>query len=576
MKKTVAIIGCGPRGLSALEDLLIAYSKAENIFNLRVIIFERTGCFGSGQVYNSEQTSCNWLNISERALTLSGRKDINLQGEIIGGFPSYKAWKGNTSVNKLNIDVFPQRALLGEYLEARYSSISKRIKELGVLTAYQNLVVSVNHVNNQFVITDETQQNFKVDEVVLTLGHQPTKAKKQIENWKEFEATNDAVKLFEQPYPISGVFNSNFINSSSRVAIRGFGLAMIDVVRGLVSYTNSHFKVVNAHTQEMVFYPGASCPKKIIPFSLDGLPMAPKPLNKTIDNWFKPTKEQLKFLISKITKHTAQPENIRSVDFLVRAMATIIAEVFLSLENKSVVHNYTISKLENIIERYVKNDKTQDSVLVSSCLSVKVIMEKYVGMATGENLISLDYCIGQVWRHCQPTHYKYLSYNKFKKSVTLEIVTLDEKLKRLTFGPPVASLQQLLALINAGVMSVKAIDDPDIECTPKGWLLDAENVEHTANVMINSVLDAPKVLDVKTPLIRQLLESGYIKPIHNNLGVETCKNGIAKSNIKLPLAVLGRLAQGTLLGVDAILECFGYRSKNWAKAAVRRLQNQED
>jgi len=34
---------------------------------------------------------------------------------------------------------------------------------------------------------------------------------------------------------------------------------------------------------------------------------------------------------------------------------------------------------------------------------------------------------------------------------------------------------------------------------------------------------------------------------------------------------LGRLCQGTVLGVDAILECFRLRIEDWAKGVVERL-----
>ncbi|WP_262486210.1 hypothetical protein [Gillisia marina] len=38
------------------------------------------------------------------------------------------------------------------------------------------------------------------------------------------------------------------------------------------------------------------------------------------------------------------------------------------------------------------------------------------------------------------------------------------------------------------------------------------------------------------------------------------------------MAVLGRLSKGSVIGVDAILECFGPRVTDWAKAAAKRVQ----
>ena len=58
------------------------------------------------------------------------------------------------------------------------------------------------------------------------------------------------------------------------------------------------------------------------------------------------------------------------------------------------------------------------------------------------------------------------------------------------------------------------------------------------------------------------------------LGIETKKNGIvisSENEKQIPIAVLGRLAKGSVIGVDAILECFGDRIEDWAKSFVERL-----
>jgi len=579
MVKTIAIIGCGPRGLSALEDIFTEYVKNKRAYELKVLIFERTGKFGCGQVYAPNQTLHNWLNINERALTIAERERIQLNNESVEGFPSFQDWNGYDPDSTEEIDAYPPRAVLGTYLEARFNSMAKKLKQCNVLEMHASLVTSLKFKNDAFLIEDDKQKTYSADEVVLTVGHQPTQISKQIENWKQHEANTVGVTLYHKPYPIEGLFNDSTINGNSRVAIRGFGLAMIDVVRGIAGFTNSRFDIVNSDTQKMTFHPGANCPKKIIPFSLDGLPMAPKPINASIDNWFLPTDAHFNMLKGNLKNYRSQPEQVDSTATIVTTMAKIIVDVFLSLRTKSISHNYNTEALQTLVEAYIEDDKTASDIIISNTLSAKTIMECFVNMAVGQQKISLDYCIGQVWRHCQPTLYEYLSYTEFHKDVILDIIQLDEKLKRLSFGPPVASLQQLLALLESGIMTVKAVDDPNIECTKNGWVLDGLNNDFTANIMINSVLDSPKVLLTDTPLIKQLLKDKYVFPIHEKLGFKTNKNGMASSTSKEqelpPIAVLGRLAQGTLLGVDAVLECFGKRSKFWAKDVLKRLDKKK-
>ena len=91
--------------------------------------------------------------------------------------------------------------------------------------------------------------------------------------------------------------------------------------------------------------------------------------------------------------------------------------------------------------------------------------------------------------------------------------------------------------------------------------------------MVNSILPAPELLKVKSPLVKNLLENDLIQPVHSELGIETHKNGIVnvpESEQMIPLAVLGRLAKGSIIGVDAILECFGTRITDWAEGVLDR------
>ena len=65
--------------------------------------------------------------------------------------------------------------------------------------------------------------------------------------------------------------------------------------------------------------------------------------------------------------------------------------------------------------------------------------------------------------------------------------------------------------------------------------------------------------------------SKTIQVVQDDLGVATDENAylISKNkNNTIPIALLGRLAKGTVIGVDAILECFGPRPRQWAKKSA--------
>ncbi|NND32727.1 MAG: FAD/NAD(P)-binding protein, partial [Saprospiraceae bacterium] len=123
-KRTLAMIGMGPRGSYALENLISTLVDHQEAPDVQLLLFEATGNFGNGQVYDTQQTNDNWLNVSERALELQGRKSLIYKGIELPGFPSYHQWadfdQGKASTD---IDVYPPRAKLGVYLQERCQSL---------------------------------------------------------------------------------------------------------------------------------------------------------------------------------------------------------------------------------------------------------------------------------------------------------------------------------------------------------------------------------------------------------------------------------------------------------------------
>ena len=568
--KTVAVVGCGPRGLNALENLLLAYELSQNRFNLKIIIFERTGLYGCGQVYAPHQVLQNWMNLSERSLELSKRKSLNYKDLTIDSFPSFHEWKNCDFSNPNKADIYPPRGDVGVYLIERFNSLANPLIEANILELQHALVTSLVYEKDRFVLASDNNQIFNADEVLLTVGHQPTIIDGQISKWIKFSKQHKNTQFIEKPYPIDELVNQININSNSKVAIRGFGLAMIDVTRALAQSTESYFEIVNKETQEMIFRPGKNFPKKIIPFSLDGMPMHPKPLNKTIDDYFIPSSEDLNYLEQTISEVLSNPKDVTSTDFLKLVMSKIIAKVFIRLDTFAMSHNYGHTEIEKQVAAYINGDTMDSHLFPTSAFKIDQLLKFYIDMATGKDKISLDYCIGQVWRHCQPSIYDTLSFNSCNNEVVASIVKLDERVKRYSFGPPVDSVQQIIALVDADVLNLDYVNNPTIELSNAGWELSKNANSIMVKTMINSVLDAPKIKIIDSPILKHLLANNIIRAVHDDLGIATDEYGYlsSKENLNMPIAVLGRLAKGTIIGVDAILECYGKRPQSWASKAA--------
>ena len=576
-ERKLGIIGVGPRGLYAMECLIFRLSQKGANRQLHILLFEKTGHFGNGQVYDIDQVNTNWINISERILYLNRRMPINWGGIEIPAFPSYHEWVDiDYTITPVNQpDSYPPRAKIGEYLQQRFETFIRPLLHANIVTLHKECVDTVIPMDGGvFSIKTNLNHYEPIDEILLTIGHQPTKPSEQIQQWERYFKDDQETFFFKNPYPIKNFLNCKGLTANSTIGIRGFGLAMIDVVRGIATRFGD-FSILDANTQKCDYIPTADIRNLFVPFSLDGLPPSPKPLNARIDSLYEPTDGQL-CIFEELIGDTATQAKANNPDFLINAIAPIVTAVFSQLP-QTVDHGETgIQAIEGIVQNWLQDESYEHPIIIPIGQSAQKMMQDFVGMATENGQVSLDYCIGQVWRHCQPSIYKQLSYNACKTAVFADIIRLDERMKRYAYGPPVESIQQLLALIRAGVMTLEYVNNPEIKLSHEQWHLKNENETITVDIMINTVLDAPEIKSVNSPIVKQLLSNHIIKAIHDDFGVSTNENGYltAKDNeADMPIALLGRLAKGTIIGVDAILECFGSRPDNWAAVAADRHIN---
>ena len=480
-----------------------------------------------------------------------------------------------SALSKDKTDSYPPRAKIGEYLSQRFQSLVTPLMQAKIVSLHKDQVKEVNWLeNNKLQISTSNNTLSEFDEVLLTIGHQPTELSQQILEWDKFTANEESLNLFKTPYPVADYLHHKNLTYKSTIAIRGFGLAMIDSVRAIAEKFGK-FEIKNEETRLCTYTSESEIQDMFIPFSLDGLPPVPKPLNARIDEWFKPSDAS----ILKFEKHIGNKSIQKEADsplFIIAEFAPIAANIYSKISHGNDKLDVSEKDIENLITRWLEDQSTNHSLFIPAKQAAAKSIKSFLEMATGKSSISLDYCIGQVWRHCQPSIYKALSFNECSDKVISEIIALDESTKRYSFGPPVESIQQLLALANAGVLNLDMLTDPNIELTKKGWQLVLSGKSATATIMIDSVLDSPKIKSVNSLLVKNMLDDGLLEVVHDDLGAMTNEYGylISKNgNAKIPIALLGRLAKGTIVGVDAILECFGTRPEQWAKQAAKNHIN---
>lgn len=568
----LAIVGLGPRGHYALERVVQELSRADTVKAVRILLVEETEQLGNGPVWDMSQPDSNWSNVNARILELPERSEINLGMASIEGFPSYHGWAANNPAARSegNSDHYPPRNMVGTYLHERFATLLHPLVEHGIAKLVQERADAVALTGTGACVTTRSGVKFLADQILLTVGHQPTQQDPQIEGWQAEIEKREALCLSDEPYPVGPIVDSAKTRTGAAIAVRGYGLATIDIVRAIADAHGS-FSLRDEQLRDLTFVPTEEVAPTIIPFSLDGLPMGPKPVNEQLDRQFAPSENVLEALGRELSDPDLQA-HATGKSFLLDAITPVIVGVFRGLEYKRDDAPSANDAMHHLVKAWIE-DPTQDH---KCCLETDQppidLLKNLVQMANGSAPVSLDYCIGQVWRHCHPTIYSSLSHSALSDSVLAEIIFTDESMKCYAFGPPIESHQQLIALYDAGMLDLEYLADPDITVTDLGWLLTSGEHHATAQIMVNAVLDAPKIADVCSPLIKGLLQDDLVAAVQDELGMATTADGyvISQNGNVLPIAVLGRLAKGTIIGVDAILECFGERPRTWASSAAKR------
>ena len=578
---TIALVGLGPRGLAALEALYLAKQKFHLENEIRVVLFEKGEYPGAGQIWSPDQVGTNLSNIHERRLRgyLSGRPQIKCCDLFIPAFPGYEDWLENSEIESSRTipDSFPSRAKLGSYLNNRFDSLKNALKGNQLIRIYKTQVTKVETTERGCVIYDNQKKSYAVDQLVLTIGHQPTQLSSQLKSWEKHVMNHPNLTLFTDPYPVRELDKCN-IDSQTTVALRGFGLSMLDQVREFTIGFGGRFEN-QENSIKLTYIPSKKEPKKLIAFSLDGLPPAPKPINEWVDSWFELNESERKMLQLKLDFAAENPAKINDAGFLIEALASITASVFIRLGNKARTSDLSWKSLTNLTEQLIREPHKQHSLILSTKCTALEQMEALLEMAYGKRKISLDYCLGQVWRFALGIIYHDYTYLHVSDAAMEDVVNYIEASKRYSYGPPVTSLQQLIALEEAGILDLDFVNNPDISLVNEGWELRKKDKTCVAEVMVNSVIDAPQLLKVSSSLIKNLIEDKKVDPVSYKLGLHTLEDGriITKAGTKNQhIALLGRLAKGSVIGVDDLIECFGKPARLWAEGVLKRFNEAEN
>ncbi|MGY6634863.1 MAG: FAD/NAD(P)-binding protein [Alkalilacustris sp.] len=552
----VAVIGAGPRALGALEALAGRHPGP-----LQITVLDPTAHPGAGPNFDPEQPALNLLNTPLHALDLPApcRPDAD-----IGTVQSWLFAQGCPPAP----ETYLPRATLGRYLVARWRALEAHLTTCwgpDALRHHRTRAEALEHGPGGWRIRTEATQLEGYDTVLLCPGQPATRPDAQLARWRAHARATGARLL--PAYPTDGLIGAPGGWAGRSVAIRGLALSAFDVVRALTLGLGGRFEGGQ-------YIPSGLEPARVLPFSLDGQPPMPKPATAAIDAVFDPGQAGRSWLVAALAQGVRAaagrppgPEATRAC--LAPLVPALTPMVVTAMRRAGAVpggagHGRGACPGAWLTAEIVGQAPPEHPDPVRA-------LAHGIAMAEGRRPPSAGFAAGQVWRHLQPALRAAYSALRPGPAAAAALVGFDAGLKRYSYGPPVQSARELGWLIAAGRVSLRAAEDPDIDLAPRLWrLCDGAGGWIEADTMVDAVLPTPGLEAVEEPLLAELRDKGLLQPLGEGLGAAIRPDGTPLPHAGSGLALLGRLATGSLIGCDSIHDCFGAPVMAWARASGAR------
>lgn len=525
----IAIVGFGPRGLAAAETLADLTK-----FPIDIDVFDPSAKPAAGLNFAPDETHHCLLNLPKR--------EINLPH--LCGFPDFQDW---TYIE--DHDDYPARAELGRYLQARLDHLIDHYD--GAINTHQSRILDMSQdlngagLENWSLRADDGRSHGPYAHVLLTMGQPATAADKQWQTWQNHAENNALIAI--QAYPTAALRQAAPEWDGKTVAIRGLALTTLDVLALLTLGQGGKM-------QGEDYIPSGKEPARILPFSLDGLPPAPKPIASEEPRYTLDDNEAIALEVA-LTEALGL-----DADAAIKRLSTALIAPAARITGQDPREWLMQERLQPGTQR---GDDPLDALKTG------------IAMSLGEMRPDPGYAIGQIWRKWQNPLRDIFRKTASPAATRLAIVGFDNTLKRYSYGPPLKNARLLLALIRANLVQMTIANEPDIQLTDDGWQFDNKVI---AQGVIDAVLPSPQLQHITDPLISALREAGQLTALAQGSGVHISPDGavLSEHGTKVRgLSLLGRLGEGSTIAADSIHDCFGSRTRAWAASVTRSMERLE-
>lgn len=273
----VAIVGMGPRGLTVLERL-VANQRVHRASAIEVCVFEPnppgTGC------HDPEQDEHLLVNTVAGQITQFSDETVTHAGPVLDG-PSFHEWMVEDTARKgtgkrIDPDAYYSRAAFGRYLHWCYHYLVALAPSNSTIRLIRDTVLAMDRDGDSWVLQTRSG-SFHADFVVLTTGHTKPAA-------RSAAAASTGTLVIDDPYPIRERLAP--VRRGMTVGVEGLGLTCMDVIAELTVGRGGRFEVDDTGRRS---YVASGHEPSIVAYSRSGLPLTARARNqKGVSTQYRP------------------------------------------------------------------------------------------------------------------------------------------------------------------------------------------------------------------------------------------------------------------------------------------------
>ncbi|MEU2162584.1 FAD/NAD(P)-binding protein [Streptomyces sp. NPDC019208] len=256
----IALVGAGPRGTSVLERLCASVPELAPDIPLIVHVIDPAPA-GPGQVWRTDQPGELLMNTVASQVTLFTDESVACEGPIRQG-PSLYAWAAAGGAPALGPDDYPTRACYGRYLDWAFRTVVANAPATVRVETHRARAVRLDDAEDgtQHLVLDDGTALSGLSAVVLAQGHLPVApgagptrlaAYAQRHGLRHFAPANPA------DLDLSG------IAPGEAVLLRGLGLNFFDHMALLTTGRGGSYARVRTaeHGERLVYRPSGREPR---------------------------------------------------------------------------------------------------------------------------------------------------------------------------------------------------------------------------------------------------------------------------------------------------------------------------